>query len=194
MIFNFFKKRSGAKINPATEDTLATIKSQTDLLSFDAGSNPANLKVNIASIAAGGIDFGLQNASNVVINPATEDTLNTIKTKVSQMVFDTSGLVTSGIAPTLNSGGVSVKNISKTNINPASAEATYLWMKMVKMMESKGTVDANRIKRITIDSFGTDSVTGIGASTGIGVSGGVVPVVTIANGYRTQCVRERYPE
>jgi hypothetical protein len=50
-------------------------------------------------------------------------------------------------------------------------------------MESKGTVDANRIKRITIDSFGTDSVTGIGASTGIGVSGGVVPVVTIANDF-----------
>ena len=183
MLFNFFKNKSGHRINPATDDTLAGIKSRTDLLTFDASSNPADLKISIAGMASGGIDFGLQNASNVVINPATEETLASVKTQVQKMNFDpANGLKATGTAPALASV-LSVKDITKANINPASDEALYLWKRMVKMMEAKASVDAGKIKRVTIDSFGTDNVTGVGPSTTIGVSGSVVPLVTISNDF-----------
>ena len=183
MLFNFFKNKSGLRVNPATEDTSAAIKSQTDLLTFDSSSGQSNLEVNIVSVASGGLDFGLQNASNVTINPATEETLASIKTQVQQMRFDSAnGLKATGTAPALASI-VNVKDTSKANIKPASDEAILLWRRMVKMMEAKATVDTGRLKRVTIDSFGTDNVTGVGSSTTVGVSGSVVPLVTIANDF-----------
>ncbi len=183
MLFNFFKNKSGQRINPATDETLAGIKSQTDLLTFDANSNPADLNISIAAVPPGGLDFGLQNVSNVVINPATEETLASVKTQVQKMSFDpANGLKTTGTAPALASV-LNVKDTIKANINPASDEATLLWRRMVKMMEAKATVDAGKLKRVTIDSFGTDNVTGVGSSTTIGVSGSVVPLVTISNDF-----------
>ena len=183
MLFNFFKNKSGLRVNPATEDTSAAIKSQTDLLTFDSSSGQSNLEVNIVSVASGGLDFGLQNTNNVVINPATEETLASIKTQVQQMRFDSAnGLKATGTAPALASI-VNVKDTSKANIKPASDEAILLWRRMVKMMEAKAATDAGRLKRVTIDSFGTDNVTGVGASTTVGVSGSVVPLVTIANDF-----------
>lgn len=64
------KNSSNVKINPATQETLASIKSQSDLLTFDSGVNPANLKVNVA---AGSV--GLKNTGGTAINPATDDSL-----------------------------------------------------------------------------------------------------------------------
>jgi len=151
----------------------------TSDLQSDAGIIPSSIKTNVAAGA-----LQVKNSSGTNINPATNATLTSVQSALANMSFDgTSGLITSGIAPTLNSGGVNVKDITTASISSASDEATYLWMKMVKMMESKGTVDANRMKRIAVDSFGTDNITGIGDSTTIGVSGGVVPLVTIANDF-----------
>ena len=183
MIFNFFKNKNGQYINPATDDTLAGVKSQTDLLTFNTSTGQTDLNIDIASVASGGIDFGLQNASNVTINPATEDTLASVKTQFQNINFDpANGLKTTGVAPTLSSV-LNVKDTTTNNINPASDEATYLWRRMVKMMESKAVVDAGKLKRVTIDSFGTDNVTGIGSLTTVGVSGSGVPMVTIANDF-----------
>lgn len=42
------KNASNARVNPATQETLLAIKSQSDLLTFDSGSNPANLRVNVS--------------------------------------------------------------------------------------------------------------------------------------------------
>jgi hypothetical protein len=67
------KNASNVKINPATEDTLNGIKAKSDLLTFDSGTNPANLKVNVA---AGSL--GIKNVGGTPINPATEDTLNSL--------------------------------------------------------------------------------------------------------------------
>ncbi len=183
MLFNFFKNKSGIRINPAKEETLASIKSQTDLLTSDLSSDNGVIPNNIkANVAAG--SFKTKNSSGTNIDPATQATLASVQAQISSLTFDSkSAIVTSGIAPALNAGGVKVKDITATNVNPATDESTYLWSRMVKMMESKGTVDANRMKRISVDSFGTDNITGVGGSTSVGVSGGIVPLVTIANDF-----------
>ena len=165
------KNSSNQKINPATEDTLAGIKSQTDLLTFDAGSNPANLKVNIASVASGGIDFGLQNASNVTINPATEDTLAAINSVTSQMQFTGGALLTS-VGGTGNIVGI--KDTTSTQVNPATDDSLVYLRRMVKLMESQAAVDSSNRQRVTVDSFGN-------IVTGVGASGTGVPRVTVAN-------------
>ena len=183
MLFNFFKNKSGLRINPAKEETLASIKSQTDLLTSDLSSDngvvPNNIKANVAA----GV-LKTTNSSGANINPATSATLTAVQSKIAGLTFDaTSAIVTSGIAPVLNSGGVNVKDTTNTSVYPATDESTYLWSRMVKMMESKATVDANRMKRVTIDSFGADNITGVGGSTSVGVSGGIVPLVTISNDF-----------
>ncbi len=161
------KNVSGAKINPATEDTLTSIKAQTDLLSFDSGSQPANLKV---SITAGTI--GVQNASAVTINPATEDTLALIKTQTNKLTFDGSNNLLTSVGGTGNIVGI--KDTTGTTINPATDDSLVYLRRMVKLMESQATVDASNRQRVVVDGFGA-VVTGVGAS-GVGV-----PRVTVAS-------------
>jgi hypothetical protein len=127
--------------------------------------------VNIASIAAGGIDFGLQNASNVVINPATEDTLALINAKTSQMTFS-SGVLQTSVGGTGNIVGL--KDTTSTQVNPASDDSLVYLRRMVKLMESQAAVDSSNRQRVTVDSFG-NTVTGVGAS------GAGIPRVTVAN-------------
>jgi len=165
------KNASGTRINPATEDTLAGIKSQTDLLTFDAGSNPANLKVSIASVASGGLDFGLQNASNVTINPATQETLAAINAVTSQLQFSGGSLLTS-VGGTGNIVGI--KDTTSTQVNPATDDSLVYLRRMVKLMESQAAVDSSNRQRVTVDSFG-NTITGVGAS------GAGIPRVTVSN-------------
>ena len=182
MLFNFFKNKSGARINPATDETLVGIENQLDLLTSDLVSDAGIISHNINVNVSAGVTK-VQNTANTNINPATNSTIAAVQGAVAQMRFDsTSGLITSGSAPALASV-VSLKDVTKTSVSPASDESVYLWSKMVKMMESKATVDAGRLKRVTVDSFGTDNVTGIGPSTTVGVSGSVVPLVTIASDF-----------
>jgi hypothetical protein len=159
------KNATNVKINPATEETLLNIKTKSDLFTFDSGTNPANLKVNIA---AG--DVGIQNASNVVINPATEETLSLIKDKTAQLTFDGSNNLL-----TASSGGsdaVGVKNTEGVRVNPATDDSIVYLRRMVKLMESQATVDAGNRQRITIDALGGAAVT-----TTVPVSGSVTATV-----------------
>ena len=160
------KNASGARINPATEDTLAGVKSQTDLLTFDAGSNPANLKVNVAAGAV-----GIKNSGGTQIDPATEATLAAINAKTSQMTFS-SGVLQTSVGGTGNIVGL--KDTTSTQVNPATDDSLVYLRRMVKLMESQAAVDASNRQRVTVDSFG-NTVTGIGAS------GAGVPRVTVAN-------------
>lgn len=156
------KNASNVRINPATEDTLALIKAQSDLLTFDSGTNPANLKVNIA---AG--DVGVVNVANTPINPATEDTLALIKAQADKLTFDTSN----------NLSTVSgVKDSLENRINPAQDDSVILLRRIVKLMESQATVDSGNRQRITIDSLGT----GTAVTTTIPVSGTVTATVSSA--------------
>lgn len=161
------KNASGTKINPATQETLAEIKASTDLLSFDAGSQPANLKVKIADGSV-----GVQNASAVVINPATEDTLALIKAQTNKLTFDGSNNLLTSVGGSGNIVGL--KDVSGATINPATDESLVYLRRMVKLMESQATVDASNRQRVVVDGFGA-TVTGVGAS------GAGVPRVTVAS-------------
>jgi len=66
------KNIANAKINPATEDTLGLVKTQTDKLTFD-GSN--NLLTKSAST--------VNNIAGTQINPATEETLANVGVSVN---------------------------------------------------------------------------------------------------------------
>ena len=161
------KNAAGTRINPATEDTLAGIKTKTDLLTFDAGSNPANLKVNVA---AGSV--GLSNTGGTPINPATEDTLALIKAQTAKLQFDGSNNLLTSVGGTGNIVGV--KDTTGTQVNPATDDSLVYLRRMVKLMESQGTVDSGNRQRVVVDSFGSGVVTGVGAS------GAGVPRVTVS--------------
>ena len=153
------KDASNTRINPATEDTLALIKTQTNLLTFDAGTNPANLKVNVN---AG--DVGVQNIANAVINPATEDTLAIVKNQVNKLTFDGSNNLLTSVGGTGNVVGL--KDTTNTQINPATDDSLVYLRRMVKLMESQAAVDSANRQRIAVDSWG--SVT---TGNGVGVAG-----------------------
>ena len=164
------KNAAGVQINPATQDTLQTVANQTNLLTFDSGTNPANLKVNIAAISPGA-DIGIQNASNVTINPATQETLASINAVTSQMQFTGGALLTS-VGGTGNIVGL--KDTTSTQVNPATDDSLVYLRRMVKLMESQAAVDASNRQRVTVDAFG-NTVTGVGAS------GAGIPRVTVSN-------------
>jgi len=164
------KNASGTQINPATEDTLAVIKGQTNLLTFDAGSNPANLKVNIAAVAPGAT-IGIQNVANATINPATQETLAAINAVTSQLQFTGGALLTS-VGGTGNIVGL--KDTTSTQVNPASDDSLVYLRRMVKLMESQAVVDASNRQRVTVDAFGA-------VQTGTGASGVGIPRVTVSS-------------
>jgi len=167
---SFLKNILNTKIDPVKEETLASVKSKTDLLTFEAG-----LKVDVVA----GLNIGSKNISGSSFNPLTEDTLLLVNNKTSLLTFDKdSSLKTSGAAPALSSS-VQVKDKSKTILNPASSEKIFLLSRMVKLMESQGTVGAGNLQRISIDAFGS------GVMTGLGLSGDGVPLVTMASDYPT---------
>lgn len=173
-IFNFIKNIAGTKVNPATEETLAGIKSQTDLLTFSSETAPSPLSVKVATK-----DLMWKNVALSNINPMTEESLVTVKNKTNNLLFDAdSGLKTTGLAPTLDSS-VNVKDLTTVAMSPAGNEKLVLLRQMVKLMESKGTVDVGNNRRIVVDGFAGSVLTGTG------VSGDGVPLVTMASDYPT---------
>lgn len=158
------KNAANTRIDPATEGTVAGVKTQTDKLTFD-GSN--NLYVQ----AATGFSSQLENASSAVINPATEETLTTIKNQANKFTFDGSGnLLTAGGAA---ASVVGVKDTSGTQVNPSTDDSIQYLRRIVKLMESQAVVDSGNRQRITLDSIGT----GTAVTTTVPVSGTVTATV-----------------
>ena len=155
---------SNTRIDPATETSLAAVKTQTNKLTFD-GSN--NLYVQ----AAANFSSQIENVSGSVVNPATEDTLALIKTQTNKFNFDGSGnLLTSatgGVA-----GIVGLSDTSSKQVNPASDDAIGYLRRMVKIMESQAAVDSGNRQRITLDSIGTG--TAITTTIPVTVSSGTI--------------------
>ena len=140
------KNATNVRVNPATEESLATIKTQANKLTFDGSSN---LYVQ----ASTGFSSQLENASSVVINPATEESLAAIKTQTNKLTFDGSNnLLTSSNSSI--SGTVGLKDTTSTQVNPATDDSIILLRRMVKLMESQAAVDSSNRQRITLDSLG----------------------------------------
>ena len=173
------KNAANSRVNPATEDgnlaaiktntdNLTAMKAQTDLLTFDSGTNPANLKVNVA---AG--DVGIMNAANSVINPATEETLTLIKNQTAKLTFDGNNLMISGGTGGGSVSVVGVNDATNTQVNPATDDSIVYLRRMVKLMESQATVDSANRQRITLDSLGASTL----ITTTVPVSGSVTATV-----------------
>lgn len=158
------KNAANTRIDPATEATVAGVKSQTDKLTFD-GSN--NLYVQ----AATGFSGQIENASSAIINPATEETLTTIKDQTNRFTFDGSGnLLTAGGA---SASVVGLKDAAGSQINPSTDDSIQYLRRIVKLMESQAVVDSGNRQRITLDSIGT----GTAVTTSVPVSGTVTATV-----------------
>ncbi len=138
------------------------------------GSAPANNVV------------GVKNSANTRIDPATETTVNSIKTatEASKIATDsiktnTDTLVTnsnkftfsgSSLLTTSADGGSSVVGLKDSldhRINPVSEDAIILLRRLVKLMESQATVDTANRQRVTVDAWGTSVLTGVGTSTSV---------------------------
>ena len=173
------KDASNNRINPAKEDgNLASINTQAQKLNFD-GSN--NLYVQ----AATNFSSQLENSSNVVINPATEDSLVAVKTQINKLTFDGSNnLLTS------TSGGASsvvgLKDTTSTQVNPSTDDSLTYLRRIVKLMESQAVVDAGQRQRITLDAVtagvALPAVTAItnALPTGANVIGSLTNLTTLA--------------
>lgn len=72
------KNAANQKVNPATEETVADIKTQTDKLNFTG----EDLKVVTGPITG---TVNLKNVAGTNINPATEDTLSALNTKATAL-------------------------------------------------------------------------------------------------------------
>lgn len=164
------KNIANARVNPATQETLAAIKAQSDLLTFDSGSNPANLKVNVA---AG--DVGILNVANTAINPATEETLASIKSKTDLLTFTGDSLKTAGGSSASATG---INDTTSTQVNPATEESITYLRRMVKLMESQATVDFANRQRITLDSIGPATAIGTTVPVSGTVTVGTISTVT----------------
>jgi hypothetical protein len=138
------KNSANVRIDPATETTVAGIKTKTDRLTFD-GSNNLNVQ------AAAGFSSQIENAASTIINPATEETLALIKTQTNKMTFDGSGnlLTAGGAAASI----VGLKDITSTQVNPATDDGIVYLRRMVKLMESQANVDAANRQRISLDTI-----------------------------------------
>lgn len=155
------KNAANTRIDPATEATLTSVKTQTDKFTFSSG----NL------IVTG--DMGVQNASNVTINPATEDTLALIKAQADKLTFDGSNNLLTASAGGAASA-VGIKDTTDTQVNPATDESVLYLRRIVKLMESQSVVDAANRQRITLDSLGPATT----ITTSVPVSGTVTATVT----------------
>ncbi len=75
------KNAANARVNPATEDTLALIKTNSDKFQFDV-----NGKLLTATTGGGGTDpVGLKDTTATAINPATEESSILLRRLVKQV-------------------------------------------------------------------------------------------------------------
>lgn len=126
---------------------------------------------------------GIKNIANTKINPATEDgNLATIATNIpakgqanmagSMPVVIASNQTAIPVSGSFTVDSVGIKDATDTKISPFSEDSVVYLRRIVKLMESQGTVDTGNRQRITIDALGGAAVT-----TTVPVSGTVTATV-----------------
>ncbi len=101
---------------------------------------------------------GVKDASNVRISPATETSLASVKTNTDTLVTNSNKFTFSGsnlmVAKAGDSDAVGLKDIEGARINPLSEDNVILLRRMVKLLESRATVDVANRRRVTFDAWG----------------------------------------
>lgn len=141
------KNIANIRINPATEDTLATIKTNTDPLvaSGAGGYVRQDSTATIAKETGGNLDII---AANI---PAKGQTTMSASTPVV-ISSDQTPIPVSG---SFSVDSVGIKDSTDTRINPVQDDSVILLRRIVKLMESQATVDLGNRQRVTIDSLGS---------------------------------------
>ncbi len=155
------RNSSNAKIDPATEGTLATRATEATLATRASEATLATL--------------------------GTEATLSSIKTNSDKFIFDGQSLKVINTGSTSLSGNVGLLGKDNLQVAPATDDSIVYLRRIVKLMESQATVDSGNRQRITIDSLGP----GTAITTTVPVSGTVTASVsnaTIASGTITNLV------
>lgn len=156
------KNAANSKINPATQETLAIVSTNTTPL-VTAGGGAYVRQDSTATIAK-------ETGGNLDIiagkDFATQATLAAIKTQTDKFTFSGNNLLTAG-----SSGASDVGILDKDNVkvSPATEDSILYLRRIVKLMESQAVVDAGNRQRITLDSLGT----GTAITTTVPVSGTV---------------------
>jgi hypothetical protein len=154
------KDSTNTRIDPAKEGgNLATL----------AGKDFAT-QTTLSTLA--GKDFATQTTLSTLAGKdfATQTTLSGIKSQTDNFTFTSGSLnVTSGAGGTASVVGI--KDTTNTTINPAQDETIMYLRRLVKLMESQGTVDQYTRQRVAISE-----VYGTGASVA-----NQTPRVTVAN-------------
>lgn len=141
------KNIANVRINPATEDTLATIKTNTDPLvaSGAGGYVRQDSTATIAKETGGNLDII---AANI---PAKGQSTMSASTPVV-ISSDQTPIPVSG---SFSVDSVGIKDTTNTIINPSTDDSVILLRRIVKLMESQATVDLGNRQRVTIDSLGS---------------------------------------
>ncbi len=145
------------------------------------GVNPATEDGNLATIAAK--DFATETTLNTLKNKdfATETTLSAIKTNSDKFSFDVNGKLLTSNGNGSDPTSTVLKDVAGNTVNPSSEESILYLRRMVKMMESNAVVDSQMRQRVTIDVIPTVTVTGtITANIGTGTMAAVTTVNQLA--------------
>ncbi len=138
MSLNFFKNLNNAKINPATQETLAQVHSNT----ADIDTKTATLATNTATFATGTTTLAA-NAANIPVKHNTT-VLNSMPVTVAnnqtvsvfgKMKFDTS-----------------------TTLIANAADPLFYLRKIVKQLESKATMDSAKRQRVYADGISNSAI------------------------------------
>lgn len=181
------------KINPPVDDNKRMFLKVAGVAGLGLAASalfPKGAEAYVAGSTPTSNVVGIKNITNTKINPATEDgnlatiagkdfatqtTLASIKTQADKLTFDVSNNL-----KVVSSGGssdvVGLKDASDVRINPPSDDSLVYLRRIVKLMESQGTVDAGNRQRITIDSIGPATA----ITTTIPVSGTVTATISSA--------------
>ncbi len=183
------KNNSNARVNPATEETVATLATQTtaaaiktntdNLASIKTGTdNLATVKTNTDTLVTAGGGGYVRQDSTATIAKETGGNLATIATNtanIANLTFDAGALVT-----TSSGGGsasaVGIKDALDNRITPVQDDSVILLRRIVKLMESQAVVDTANRQRITLDSLGTATA----ITTTVPVSGSLTTAGTVS--------------
>ncbi|MBP9802470.1 hypothetical protein KBC40_02690 [Patescibacteria group bacterium] len=101
---------------------------------------------------------GVKDASDVRISPATETSLASSKTNTDTLVTNSNKFIFSGnnllVASASGSDAAGLKDADNIRIDPTSEDSVVMLRRVVKLLESRATVDVANRKRITVDAWG----------------------------------------
>jgi hypothetical protein len=146
---------------------------------YSMGSSPTSGVVGAKNSANTRIDPAIEGGNLATIagkDFATQTTLALLKANADKFTFDGESLQVTGLSTDGLTDTVKTVDTGSTRVGLQSEDSIVLMRRMVKLMESKATVDSANRRRITIDAW-MDNLSGpleTGTATGVQTLIGIV--------------------